>query len=155
MERNLDKIELRSEKTRHVIGRKPPVAVRYGTGIVTLFLVVLLFVVCHIPYRKEVAIKAEVKEYRITAYCPDVFFTGLHTGMTAKVEWDSLVLSKAVLVEIIFIDKKVRQWNGTACHRIDFIVKDKQGMLLVNGQKGNLFLQASWSSVFHYVAFKK
>ena len=45
-----DKIELRSEKVRNLLGEIPPSLVRWGTLIIVAILLVLLLVVCFMPY---------------------------------------------------------------------------------------------------------
>ena len=50
-----DKIELRSEKIRHIIGEIPSRIVRYGITIITIVLLVLLVGAYFIPYPKPSA----------------------------------------------------------------------------------------------------
>ena len=45
-----DKIELRSEKVRKLIGEIPPSLVRWGTVIIAIILIGLLMAVCLLPY---------------------------------------------------------------------------------------------------------
>ena len=45
-----DKIELRSEKVRKLIGEIPPSLVRWGTVIIAIVFIALLAVVCLLPY---------------------------------------------------------------------------------------------------------
>lgn len=45
-----DKIELRSEKVRKLIGEIPPSLVRWGTAIIALIIIALLAAVCLLPY---------------------------------------------------------------------------------------------------------
>lgn len=45
-----DKIELRSEKVRKLIGEIPPSLVRWGTAIIALIVAALLMAVCLLPY---------------------------------------------------------------------------------------------------------
>ena len=45
-----DKIELRSEKVRNLLGEIPPSLVRWGTAIIIAIFLVLLLVVCFMPY---------------------------------------------------------------------------------------------------------
>ncbi len=44
------KIELRSEKVRNLLGEIPPSLVRWGTAIIIAIFLVLLLVVCFMPY---------------------------------------------------------------------------------------------------------
>ncbi len=47
---NHDKIELRSEKVRQLIGEIPSSLVRWGTIIITIVLIAILAEVCLLPY---------------------------------------------------------------------------------------------------------
>lgn len=47
---NHDKIELRSEKVRKLIGEIPPSLVRWGTVIIAIILIGLLMAVWLLPY---------------------------------------------------------------------------------------------------------
>lgn len=50
-----DRIELRSDKVRHIIGTRPPAAVRYGTLIVIVVAVMTLIIIAAaiIPYSPD------------------------------------------------------------------------------------------------------
>ena len=45
-----DKIELRSEKVRKLIGEIPPSLVKWGTAIIAIVFIALLAAVCLLPY---------------------------------------------------------------------------------------------------------
>ena len=45
-----EKIELRSEKVRNLIGEIPPFLVRWGTVIIVVIFIVLILIVCFLPY---------------------------------------------------------------------------------------------------------
>ncbi len=45
-----NKIELRSEKVRKLIGEVPPSLVRWGTIIIVIVFLILLAAVCFLPY---------------------------------------------------------------------------------------------------------
>lgn len=47
---NHDKIELRSEKVRKLIGEIPPSLVRWGMAIIAIVFIALLAAVCLLPY---------------------------------------------------------------------------------------------------------
>lgn len=49
MEKNT-KIELRSEKVRNLLGEIPPALVRWGIAIIVAIFLILLLVVCFMPY---------------------------------------------------------------------------------------------------------
>lgn len=43
-------IELRSEKVRNLLGEIPPALVRWGTVIIVAIFLILLLVVCFVPF---------------------------------------------------------------------------------------------------------
>lgn len=45
-----ERIELRSEKVRKLIGEIPPSLVRWGTAIIAIVFIALLTAVCLLPY---------------------------------------------------------------------------------------------------------
>ncbi len=45
-----EKIELRSEKVRHLISEIPPALVRWGIAIIAIITAALLLAVCLLPY---------------------------------------------------------------------------------------------------------
>ena len=54
------KIELRSEKVRHIIGEIPSGIVRYGITIITIVLLVLLVGAYFIPYPETISARIEM-----------------------------------------------------------------------------------------------
>ena len=48
--KTLHKTELRSEKVRNLLGEIPPALVRCGTVIIVAIFLILLLVVCFMPY---------------------------------------------------------------------------------------------------------
>lgn len=46
----LDRIELRSEKVRNIIGTIPPALVRWGIAIIVVIIITLMLVVSLVPY---------------------------------------------------------------------------------------------------------
>ena len=57
-----NKIELRSEKVRHIIGEIPSGIVRYGITIITIVLLVLLVGAYFIPYPEIISAKIEMTD---------------------------------------------------------------------------------------------
>ncbi|ROT12024.1 HlyD family secretion protein, partial [Muribaculaceae bacterium Isolate-102 (HZI)] len=45
--------ELRSDKVRHIIGTRPPAAVRYGTLIVVAVMTLIIIAAAIIPYSPD------------------------------------------------------------------------------------------------------
>lgn len=56
----VDNIELRSEKVRHIIGCIPPVLVHSGIGIIATIIFLLLLAACLIPYPETIQTPVEV-----------------------------------------------------------------------------------------------
>ena len=56
------KIELRSEKVRNIIGRMPPVLVRYGTVMIVAALLVLMGIAAFVPYQPKISIEVTVMQ---------------------------------------------------------------------------------------------
>ena len=50
MSYKISNIELRSEKVRNLLGEIPPALVRYGTVIIVAIFLMLLLIVCLMPY---------------------------------------------------------------------------------------------------------
>lgn len=48
--KTISEIELRSEKVRNLLGEIPPSLVRWGTVIIVAIFLILLLVVCFVPY---------------------------------------------------------------------------------------------------------
>lgn len=68
-------IELRSEKVRNIIGRMPPVLVRYGTVMIVGALLVLAGIAAFVPYQPKISIEItatqdETGEVHYTARIP-------------------------------------------------------------------------------------
>ncbi len=55
-------IELRSEKVRNIIGRMPPVLVRYGTVMIVAALLVLAGIAAFVPYQPKISIEIAVAQ---------------------------------------------------------------------------------------------
>lgn len=55
-----DKIELRSEKVRHIIGEIPSKIVRYGITIITIVILGLLAGAYFIPYSETISAKVQM-----------------------------------------------------------------------------------------------
>ena len=90
---NIDNIELRSEKTRQIIGMVPSRIVRYGTLIISAIIIALLVAAYFIPYPDNLQVNAMVVntedgEQQIQAYVPYSYVSTIHEGMNANIEFD-------------------------------------------------------------------
>ena len=83
------KIELRSEKVRHIIGEIPSGIVRYGITIITIVLLVLLVGAYFIPYPETISAKVQMTNtYQGTIAIPYKYVNTIASGMTANIEFD-------------------------------------------------------------------
>ncbi|MBF1460607.1 MAG: HlyD family efflux transporter periplasmic adaptor subunit [Prevotella pallens] len=82
-----DKIELRSEKVRHIIGEIPSGIVRYGITIITIVLLVLLVGAYFIPYPETISAKIEMADRRQgTVAIPYQYVNTVKKGMNVSIE---------------------------------------------------------------------
>ena len=84
-----DKIELRSEKVRHIIGEIPSRIVRYGITIITIVILGLLIGAYFIPYPETISVKVQMTDARQgTIVIPYKYVNTIAKGMTANIEFE-------------------------------------------------------------------
>ena len=84
-----DKIELRSEKVRHIIGEIPSRIVRYGITIITIVILGLLVGAYFIPYPETISAKIQMTNTRQgTITVPYKYVNTIARGMTANIEFE-------------------------------------------------------------------
>ena len=83
------KIELRSEKVRHIIGEIPSGIVRYGITIITIVILVLLVGAYFIPYPETISAKVLMTNaHKGTVAIPYKYVNTIAKGMTANIEFE-------------------------------------------------------------------
>ena len=84
-----NKIELRSEKVRHIIGEIPSGIVRYGITIITIVILVLLVGAYFIPYPETISAKVQMTNaHQGTIDFPYKYVNTIARGMTANIEFE-------------------------------------------------------------------
>lgn len=84
-----DKIELRSEKVRHIIGEIPSRIVRYGITIITIVVLGLLGGAYFIPYPETISAKVQITNAQQgTIKIPYKYVNTIARGMTANIEFE-------------------------------------------------------------------
>ena len=84
-----DKIELRSEKVRHIIGEIPSRIVRYGITIITIVILGLLTGAYFIPYPETISAKVQMTNtHQGTLIIPYRYVNTIENGMTTNIEFD-------------------------------------------------------------------
>ena len=81
------KIELRSEKVRHIIGEVPSGIVRYGITIITIVILVLLVGAYFIPYPETISARIEMTDRRQgTVDIPYKYVNTIKKGKNVSIE---------------------------------------------------------------------
>ena len=81
------KIELRSEKVRHIIGEIPSGIVRYGITIITIVILGLLVGAYFIPYPETISTRIEIADRRQgTVAIPYQYVNTVKKGMNVSIE---------------------------------------------------------------------
>lgn len=82
-----DKIELRSEKVKHIIGEIPSRIVRYGITIITIVILGLLVGAYFIAYPETITAKVQMTNaHQGTIDIPYKYVNTITRGMTANIE---------------------------------------------------------------------
>lgn len=134
----MDNIELRSEKTKKMIGAVPSTIVRWGTLIISLIVIGLLTVVYFVPYPENIKVDIIVQENRILAYIPYDYINAIEKGMQAQIEFDDYA-EKATITQIN--KKAVKQGNMNYFTAVLMPDEDSFGELNVGGKgKANILV---------------
>ena len=84
-----NKIELRSEKVRHIIGEIPSRIVRYGITIISIVILGLLIGTYFIPYPETISAKVQMTNaHQGTITIPYKYVNTIARGMTANIEFE-------------------------------------------------------------------
>ena len=82
-----NKIELRSEKVRHIIGEIPTRIVRYGITVITIVILGLLIGAYFIPYPETISAKMQMTNaHQGTITVPYKYVNTIAKGMTVNIE---------------------------------------------------------------------
>lgn len=88
-EKELDNIELRSEKVRNVIGKVPPRLVSLGTVIITIIVLALAVAFYKIPYPISIETNGEVVNHRtVQVFVPYKYLYLFNEPRTAHVSFE-------------------------------------------------------------------
>lgn len=84
-----NKIELRSEKVKHIIGEIPSKIVRYGITIITIVILGLLIGAYFIPYPETISAKVQMTNaHQGTVEIPYKYVNTIAKGMAANIEFE-------------------------------------------------------------------
>ena len=151
---DIDNIELRSEKTRQIIGMVPSGIVRYGTLIITIIITVLLAVSYFVPYPENLQANATVVvdadgKLNVCAYIPYSHINTIHEGMSAEIEFEGYPSADYgyVSATISHIDKNVQNINGQNYFKVYLNSQSKNTIALFEGMNGTANILISNKSV--------
>lgn len=151
---DIDNIELRSEKTRQIIGMIPSGIVRYGTLIITIIIAILLAISYFVPYPENlqadttVVVDADGK-LNVCAYIPYSHINTIHEGMSAEIEFEGYPSSDYgyVSATISHIDKDVKNVNGQNYFIAYTDMSNSNNIALLCGMKGTANILISNKSI--------
>lgn len=159
---DIDNIELRSEKTRQIIGMVPSGIVRYGTLIITIIIAILLAVSYFVPYPENLQANATVVvdadgKLNVCAYIPYSHINTIHEGMSAEIEFEGYPAADYgyVSTTISHIDKNVHNINGQNYLKVDLNIQTNNTIILFEGMNGTANILISDKSVLQKLFAKK
>ena len=155
---DIDNIELRSEKTRQIIGMVPSGIVRYGTLIITIIITVLLAVSYFVPYPENLQANATVVvdadgKLNVCAYIPYSHINTIHEGMNAEIEFEGYPSADYgyVSATISHIDKTVHNINGQNFCVLYMSIPENNNVTMLSGMKGTANILTSDKGIFQKI----
>lgn len=151
---DIDNIELRSEKTRQIIGMVPSRIVRYGTLIISVIIIALLIAAYFIPYPDNLQVNAMVVNteggtQQIQAYVPYYYVSTIHEGMNANIEFEGYPSADYGCVSAIItcIEKEVYDINDQNYFIVYMDMSKSNDIAVHSGMKGTANILISDISV--------
>lgn len=142
---NYTHIELRSEKTRHLIGAMPPWIIRYGTAILFILTIILLAASYYIPYPESIEARATIMPQkngtiRATASIPYEYVSRIKPDMKALFEPEGYSNREYPMIQgtITCIDTKVATHDGIRCFTAQIILPPDNR--LQSGMEGKIHI---------------
>lgn len=155
---DIDNIELRSEKTKQIIGMVPSRVVRYGTLIISAIIIALLVTAYFIPYPDNLQVNAMVVdaedgEQQIRVYVPYSYVSTIHEGMNANIEFEGYpsVDYGYTAAIVTNIDKEVRSINGQNFFTVYMDIPESKNITLLSGMNGTANILISDKSILHKI----
>ena len=148
-----NKIELRSEKVRHIIGEIPSRIVRYGITIITIVILGLLTGAYFIPYPETISAKVQMTNaHQGSISIPYKYVNTIARGMTANIEFEgydaeTYGVANGVITTISHIPQQAATGNVfTAQVRITDCKYN-----LISGMTGTAFILVSNESILQRI----
>lgn len=148
-----DKIELRSEKVRHIIGEIPSGIVRYGIMTITIVILGLLAGAYFIPYPETITEKIQMMNAHQGAIAiPYKYVNRIKQGMTLSIEFEGYDAEVYGVANgtIIAISHTPQQTPTGNVFKVQVNVKDYK-YKLINGMIGTSSMLVSNESVLQKI----
>lgn len=147
-------IELRSEKTRKLIGQVPPRLVRSGTVIIAIIVLALFAAAYYVPYPQKIEAEIVVIQNdstnEIAVLFPFEYVTEISIGMSATIEFEGYSAAKFGYAEAVvsYIGKTIVNQEGLSFFkvRLNIVSKPFTDELQI-GQKGSVEILVSRKSL--------
>ena len=153
-EKELDNIELRSEKVRNVIGKVPPRLVSLGTVIITIIVLALAVAFYKIPYPISIETNGEVVNHRmVQVFVPYKYLYLFNEPRTAHVSFEGYDNISYQFDVASHSTKLVHKEDGNYFRAIGIMNTDEKTVpALQKHQKANIRIVISnktlWQQVF-------
>ena len=151
---DIDNIELRSEKTRQIIGMIPSRIVRYGTLIISAIIIALLVAAYFIHYPDNLQVNAMVVDaedgaQHMQAYVPYSYVSTIHVGMNANIEFEGYPSADYGYTTTIItdIDKEVCSIDCQNYFAVYMDIQEKNNITLLPGMNGTANILISNQSI--------
>lgn len=151
-------IELRSEKTRQLIGQIPPRLVRCGTTIIAIIVVALFAAAYYVPYPQKIEAEIVVIQSdsinEIAVLFPFEYVTEISIGMSATIEFEGYSATKFGYVEVVVskIDKTIVNQEGFSFFKVNLKIVSKPFTdELQIGQKGLVEILVAQKSLLEFI----
>lgn len=157
---NQERIELRSEKVRNIIGEVPPVLVRSGIGIVFGLILLLLIAIYLIPYpetlRVEVTVTS-VSDHIVEAYAdalvPFAYVNQVRKGMEVHVDMEGYAEKDYGFVKgtITEVSRQPITYSSKNYIIVKLLLHDKYYTELCTNMKGTASIMLSDKTIWEHL----
>lgn len=152
-----ENIELRSEKTRSIIGKIPSSLIRSGITIIALILLSLTMALYYIPYPENIQIKTRIISTKTgnkaISYIPYEYITKIKKRMPVQIELEGYPSHMFGTLEgyISNINTEALKNEGHNLFKITIDIKNKNQIKIKNGLTGLGYILVSNDSILIYI----
>lgn len=154
-----ERIELRSEKVRNIIGRIPPMLIRIGITFICLLLIALFAAAWFIPYPESIKTQAEITAPKTASvYIPYRYITQIKKEMPVEIELEGYNARTYgyLKARITAISSKVEVRDGDNFFIVTVQLLPSPGFpaLIEEHMKGNAFILLANKSIARHLINK-